>query len=102
MSNSSSYQVGEVVEVLMGRDSGKLGIIVECVDERFVLLTDGDKRKFDRPKRKNVRHLKSTGFISKEVIDSLSESNRVSNAKIRYVLQDYISNHSNKVEIEGE
>lgn len=93
MNDNSSFNLGEIVEVLMGRDSGKFGIVVECVDERFVMIADGDKRKFDNTKRKNVRHLRSTGFLSREVIDSLNESNRVSNAKIRFVLQDYISNH---------
>ena len=47
---------------------------------------------FNYPKKKNIRHIRSTGYISKEVIKSLIEDSRVSNAKLRYVLQDYEKN----------
>lgn len=100
--NISLFKVGAIVEILMGRDSGKLAIIIENVNERYVLLVDGDKRKVDSPKKKNVRHIRQTGYISKEIIKSLEESKKVSNAKLRYVLQDYISNHLNKDEKKGE
>lgn len=96
--SSSSCNIGEIVEIVTGRDKGNLAIVLGITDERFVLLADGDKRKFDNPKRKNIRHIKTTGFISKEIINTLEENSRVSNAKLRYVLQDFISNHLNEGE----
>lgn len=96
--SSSSCNIGEIVEIVTGRDKGNLAIVLGIIDERFILLADGDKRKFDNPKRKNIRHIKTTGFISKEIINTLEENSRVSNAKLRYVLQDFISNHLNEGE----
>lgn len=100
--SSLSIKVGEIVENLNGRDREGFAIVIGILDERFVYIADGDKRKFDLPKKKNVRHLRPTGYISKDIIDGLSENNRVSNAKLRYVLQDYTSNHMNKDEKKGE
>jgi len=97
----AKFNIGEIVEVLMGRESGKYMIIIE-VGDRQVYLADGDKRKFDRPKKKNTRHIRSTGFIAKEIVDSIADSGRVSNAKLRYVLQEFMKNHVSRIEEKGE
>ncbi len=87
--SGSSFKVGEIVEVTKGRDTGKYAVILEIINERYVRIIDGDRRKYDNPKKKNVIHINSSGIISKEVITSLMEEKRVSNAKVRYVLQEY-------------
>lgn len=99
--NMPTFKIGEVVEVLMGREKGKY-MVVLGLNQRFVSLVDGDKRKFDKPKKKNLRHIRSTGYISEQVNESLAANGRVSNAKLRYVLQDYISNHLNREGQKGE
>ncbi len=98
---SPVLKIGEIVEVLKGRERGKY-MIVMAMQERFVILADGDKRKYDQPKRKNVRHVRTTEVIAEEIIDSMKENGRVSNAKLRYVIQDYLSNHLSTEEKEGE
>ena len=57
MNVENKPQLGQIVKVLRGRDQGKFAIIVGIVDSRFVLIADGDKRKFDQPKKKNLIHL---------------------------------------------
>ncbi len=103
MSDSSSlFKVGEIVEILMGRDAGKYAVILEILNDRYVYIIDGDKRKYDNPKMKNIRHIRSTRNISKEVIKSLMEDNRVSNAKLRFVIQDYLDNQFSEEIRKGE
>ncbi|MGD9678286.1 MAG: hypothetical protein AB7V16_08080 [Vulcanibacillus sp.] len=97
---SPLLKVGEIVEILMGREKRKYAVILRILNDRYVYIVDGDKRKFDNPKKKNIRHIRSTGYISKEVIKSLMEDSRVSNAKLRYVLQDYINNQFSEDENE--
>lgn len=99
--SSSKLEIGEIVEIIMGRDKGNYAVVINKIDERFVEIVDGDKRKFDISKKKNIRHLKPTGYISKEIVVSMETTSRVSNAKLRYVLQDFVSNHLNK-EKKGE
>lgn len=83
-------QKGQFVQSLRGRDRGEFAIIIAIEDERFVYIADGDKRKFDRPKKKSIRHLILEDEVSDEVVDSLSQVGRVSNGKLRYALNQFI------------
>jgi len=94
----SMFETGEIVEIIMGRDKGNFAVVVDIIDDRFLLIADGDKRKHDNPKRKNVHHIRSKAYISKEIVNTVMENKKLSNAKLRYVLQDFISNHLNKDE----
>ncbi|MCG7410612.1 KOW domain-containing RNA-binding protein [Paenibacillus sp. ACRRX] len=89
MSSIPNPQLGQFVKVLQGRGEGKLAIIVGVEPSRYVNIADGDKRKFDQPKRKNLLHLELHEAISHEVVDSLKESGRVTNSKLRYVIAKY-------------
>ncbi|RIX47864.1 hypothetical protein D3P08_24620 [Paenibacillus nanensis] len=82
-------EIGQFVKVLRGKDEESYAVIIAIIDERFVLIADGDKRKFDSPKKKNVLHLQLQPAISQEVVSSLQESGRVTNAKLRYVIQKF-------------
>ena len=82
-------QIGQIVRITHGREQGQVAIIIKIIDDRYVLLADGDKRKYDRPKRKNVNHFEGTPFISNEVRESLLETGRVSNGKLRFAFAKY-------------
>lgn len=82
-------QPGRIVKVLRGRDAGKYAVVIRQLDERFVEIADGDKRKFDQPKKKNRLHLHFTEHVSSEVADSLRETGRVTNGKLRYALNKF-------------
>jgi large subunit ribosomal protein L14e len=88
----SRMQLGQIVLITQGRDAGQYAIIVRLFDDRFVFLADGDKKKFDRPKKKNLLHLKLTDYVSPEVQSSLLETGRVTNGKLRYALSKFESN----------
>ncbi|MBW7477502.1 KOW domain-containing RNA-binding protein [Paenibacillus oenotherae] len=82
-------EIGRIVKVVRGKDEGGYAVIIGIVDERFVLIADGDKRRFDQPKKKNVLHLLMQPVVSHEVTDSMRESGRVTNAKLRFVIQKF-------------
>ncbi|MGO4890140.1 KOW motif-containing protein [Anaerobacillus sp. MEB173] len=92
-------QVGQFVRVLRGRDAGELSVIVRIEDSRFVYIADGDKRKVDRAKKKNLLHLELIDYISPEVQSSIQETGRVTNARLRYVVSAYLTENELK---EGE
>ncbi|WNB91950.1 KOW domain-containing RNA-binding protein [Bacillus sp. NEB1478] len=90
MSESDSVpNLGQMVRILKGRDADRLGVIVGILDERFVLVADGDKRKYDRAKRKNLNHLELLDFISPEVVKNILETGRVTNGKLRYAVAKF-------------
>lgn len=83
-------EIGRLVKVLRGKDQDGYAVIIGTVDERFVLIADGHKRRFDSPKKKNVQHLLLHDAVSSEVADSIRETGRVTNAKLRFAIQKYI------------
>ena len=48
----SLFEVGQLCLKLAGRDAGRKGVVVEAIDERWVLI-DGDLRR----KKVNIKHL---------------------------------------------
>lgn len=77
-------------------------IILSFIDERFALVADGAKRRFDRPKRKNVLHLERLGIHSEEVAGSLRDTGRVTNAKLRFAIGQIEQRLETHVEEKGE
>jgi large subunit ribosomal protein L14e len=90
VSETDKPQLGQIVKILRGRDLNKFAIIIAIVDQRFLWIADGDKRKFDQPKKKNLLHLQLQDAISQEVVNSLLESGRVTNGKLRFALNKFV------------
>ncbi len=103
MDDELKPEVGRIVKALKGRDQDKFSVIVRIVDERFVHVADGDKRKFDQPKKKNLAHLELQGMISSEVSASIAETGRVTNGKLRYAIGKFMEQHvQEQAQPEGE
>ncbi len=102
MEQSSKPKLGQIVQILRGRDYGKYAVIIKIENDRMVLIADGDKRKFDQPKKKNLNHLQLLHEVSSEVVNSLMESGRVTNGKLRFALNRFIENRQSNAEQKGE
>ena len=86
-----SPKLGQFVVITSGRDAGQYAIIVRLLDKSFVLLADGDKRKFDHPKKKNLQHLQLFDRVSPEVQNSINDTGRVTNGKLRFALTKFLN-----------
>jgi large subunit ribosomal protein L14e len=93
--------IGQIVQILRGRDETKYAIVIQQLDERFFLVADGDKRKFDRPKKKNVLHLKFVDYVSQEVRKSILDTGKVTNSKLRYAMNKFLE-QKQEVQSKGE
>lgn len=56
-------KVGDVVKSLAGHDYGKYFVVIATLNDKFVLIADGVRRKAEEPKQKNVKHLRKVGSI---------------------------------------
>ena len=50
---------GRVVVSTQGHDAGRWYAVISVLDDRYVLLADGDLRKLAKPKKKQVKHLRA-------------------------------------------
>ena len=54
-------KVGDIVESLCGHDKGRYFVVIATLNEKFVLIADGVRRKAEEPKQKNIKHLRKIG-----------------------------------------
>ncbi|MGN0793314.1 MAG: hypothetical protein ACI4MG_02445 [Aristaeellaceae bacterium] len=54
---------GRVVLSTQGRDAGRYFIVLQVMDEQFVLMADGQSRKIANPKKKKVKHLRPKPIV---------------------------------------
>jgi ribosomal protein L14E/L6E/L27E len=77
---------GQVVYSKAGRDKGKRFIVIDIIDELYVMISDGDLRRIENAKRKKIKHLQITGEVILPLSDKLEKKVRVTNSEIRKAL----------------
>lgn len=82
--------LGQVVYSKAGRDKGKKFIVVDIVDELYVMISDGDLRRIENAKRKKLKHLQITEEIILPIKEKLEKKVRVSNSEIRKAIEEII------------
>lgn len=89
LSASVEPRLGQVAEILKGKETGRHAVVVGIVDQKTVLLADGKKRPAALPKRKNIAHIKLLDLIDQPVAMELEQTGHVHDAKLRYCLNRY-------------
>ena len=79
---SEKIRVGQVIKCTSGREVNRLFFIIKIVDDKYVLISDGKKRKLDRPKLKKVKHLKLYEIFNNEVKNKIV-SEQITDAFLR-------------------
>lgn len=73
-----------------GRDLGKAFVVVRVINERYLAISDGDLRKIENPKKKNIRHLKITTVEAEEVLEYLQRGELPANNVVKKNLKQLI------------
>lgn len=75
---------GMIVKSVSGHDSGSWYVILKT-DGGFAYIADGKNRKVEKPKKKNIRHIRRTKkFVAKEEFES-----GLTNKKLKRILHEY-------------
>lgn len=82
-----TFDIGRVVRSLQGRDAGRYFVILQVVDDQFVLMADGLTRKLDHLKKKKVKHLHPKPIMMD--VQSLAATNQLKDSDIRTFLREH-------------
>lgn len=99
--NRIPIEVGRVVMSRVGRDQGRLMMVVGMADEAHVLLADGDLRKLAKPKKKKIMHISPTPACFASIREKLNAGLCVQDAQIRKALIEAEPHNQNKPCEEG-
>lgn len=86
-----TYNIGELIYSKAGRDAGRRFVITD-IDEEYVLISDGDLRKIEKPKKKKIKHIGTCGIIIDSLNRKLVNNEKITNAEIRKVIAEYVQN----------
>ena len=56
---ANAAETGRVVMVTQGHDAGTICAVLQVIDDKTVLVVDGKTRTLQKPKRKNILHLRA-------------------------------------------
>ena len=73
-----------------GRDIGNAFVVIRVINERYLSISDGDLRKIENPKKKNIRHLHFTPLSASDVLESLHKEEIPANHVIKRNLKQMI------------
>lgn len=89
METTEDLKIGQVVKSKAGRDKGKIFIIQEVLDSKYVLICDGELRKVSKPKMKKVKHLIAYNTVLKEFAEKINRNEKINNAFLRRLLEPF-------------
>ncbi|NLU50799.1 MAG: RNA-binding protein [Syntrophomonadaceae bacterium] len=75
--------VGRLVFSRAGRDRGRALLVLKMLNDRLVMVVDGDLRTLENPKPKNLKHLQVTNRVARDVREKVARGDPLDNALIR-------------------
>lgn len=88
LATSGEFQIGELVCSRAGRDKGRYYLVIALELGSFLKLVDGGTRRISNPKRKNAKHIVSTGQIAWEIAEKLRSNKRLTNSEVQKAIAD--------------
>lgn len=85
-------KLGAYVCSSRGRDANKCFLVVDILDEAYVLISDGKSRKIQNPKKKKIKHLILLGEGDREITQMLENKKAVTNKMIYGAIKNLNAN----------
>lgn len=83
MVTMDDFNVGQYVKSKAGRDKGRIFLVLEIIDQNYVLIADGDLRRLEKPKRKKIKHLLPLDIDYSEILGKIDSGKKMTNLMIR-------------------
>ncbi len=69
---------------------GKAFVVIGVINERFLSICDGELRKMENPKKKNICHVQMTSMKANEVLEYLRKGEKPPNHVIKKNIKQLI------------
>lgn len=83
MQSTREVAIGQLVRSKAGRDKDRVFVVIDIVDDLYVLIADGDLRKAEKAKKKKIKHLVKYNIVSEEIQKRNSSHKKISNLMLR-------------------
>jgi len=83
MNDTSLIKLGQYVKSIKGRDLNYIFIVSTIIDDKYIKVVDGDLRKVNNPKVKNIKHLQVIDKVSQVVSEAIINGKKISDLMIK-------------------
>ena len=97
VSDTEVPEIGRVAQSIAGRDAGRCFVIIDVMEDGYVMVADGSLRKMDRPKKKKLKHLILKPVVIPIVKERLSSKDRLFDYEVRSHLESLGYNEGAKI-----
>lgn len=80
---SKKISIGQVVKGKSGREEGNLFFVINIVNDDYVYISDGKKRKLVKPKLKKVKHLEIYDIINSDIKQKIITGSKITDKFLR-------------------
>lgn len=95
-------RAGQLVSSTQGRDTGRYYLVLSNLDGNIVEVTDGEYRGIEKPKRKNLKHLKVWPAVSEPLAEKLSQKVKIKNDELMSYLAELIKSIQEEPLLKGK
>ncbi len=82
------YEFGSIAVSRAGHDKGEVFVILKS-DTEYVYLMDGINRTFEKPKRKNIKHVQCVHYADENLAEKYANREKISNDDIKRAIKLY-------------
>ncbi len=83
------YVIGRMVVSTQGHDKGRWFLVVQIVDDRYVMIADGETRKMAHPKKKQLKHLRTVPYAVPEAVSTAQVGAGTADSAVRKAIKVY-------------
>ena len=87
MSQENILVPGQIVKSKAGHDKGNVFFVVGIIDNDYVLIADGDRRRIETPKKKKIRHLQPYNRINNLIAERIDQGVKIENIELQKELE---------------
>ncbi|MCF8011753.1 MAG: KOW domain-containing RNA-binding protein [Clostridiales bacterium] len=80
---------GQLVKSVAGRDKGQYFLVIEIQEDKM-MVADGDMRKVQNLKKKNIKHLKNYNLVAQDIAQKLTTGKGPTNGEVNKAVKDLV------------
>lgn len=92
------YEIGSFVYSKAGHDKDEIYVILS-IEENLLVLADGKLKTVEKPKKKNIKHVKWIGYKDEVLYNKLLNNEKIIDEDIKYAIKNYRKHQDNLEEM---
>ena len=89
---NKDIEIGSLVEALKGRDKTTIYLVLDITSKNEVVLVNGDNKTFEKPKTKNIKHVKNLNHVVSHLKEKILSKKSIYDAEVYSCIKKYKEN----------